>query len=284
MSSGGSTSRTGSAQKWAKPFAINAANETQSVYNDAQPGLQNITGQVQGMLPGIQAKYEAGNPVLNAASGYDVNLLGRDPYAGSSQLNNLINSTGQHVMDQTNANFGSRGSFGGTAHTEAVARALADNENGLRYQDAQNVMGMQQQASAGAPQKAAADYLGISPLLQAAQLGAQLPYTGTTALSGSLSELFNGGKTVTQPDTLGSLMKGAGSAASAAAASDRRVKENIERVGELPDGLGVYRWNYVWDGPETRHEGVMADEVAALRPWALGPEIAGYATVVYGAL
>jgi hypothetical protein len=30
--------------------------------------------------------------------------------------------------------------------------------------------------------------------------------------------------------------------------------------------------------------GVMADEVAKLRPWALGPKRAGFATVNYGAL
>ena len=55
-------------------------------------------------------------------------------------------------------------------------------------------------------------------------------------------------------------------------------------MGELEDGLGVYRWNYIWDDPSVRFEGVMADEVEALRPWALGPVINGYATVNYGAL
>ena len=36
--------------------------------------------------------------------------------------------------------------------------------------------------------------------------------------------------------------------------------------------------------PEGVIRGVMADEVAALRPWALGPEVAGFATVNYAAL
>lgn len=68
----------------------------------------------------------------------------------------------------------------------------------------------------------------------------------------------------------------------ATVASDRRLKRDIERVGELEDGLGVYEYDYVWGGG--RQRGVMADEVAQLRPWALGPEIAGYSTVDYGAL
>lgn len=64
--------------------------------------------------------------------------------------------------------------------------------------------------------------------------------------------------------------------------SDRRLKTNISKIGQEPDGLGIYSYRYVWsDEPQT---GVMADEVARLRPWALGPVVGGYATVNYGAL
>lgn len=64
--------------------------------------------------------------------------------------------------------------------------------------------------------------------------------------------------------------------------SDRRLKHAIEKVGEFADGLGVYVFSYL--GSNQRHKGVMADEVERLRPWALGPKVAGYATVNYGAL
>ena len=64
--------------------------------------------------------------------------------------------------------------------------------------------------------------------------------------------------------------------------SDRRLKHSIEKIGKLADGLGVYLFSYL--GSNQRHRGVMADEVARLRPWALGPKIAGYVTVNYGAL
>jgi hypothetical protein len=80
------------------------------------------------------------------------------------------------------------------------------------------------------------------------------------------------------------LAKTAGSAMSAGAASDPRLKENILKHGELSDGLGVYSWNYVWDAPEERYKGVMADEVETLRPWALGPEVGGYKSVDYSKL
>ena len=49
-------------------------------------------------------------------------------------------------------------------------------------------------------------------------------------------------------------------------ASDRRLKTNIQAVGVLDDGLKVYSYRYKSGGPV--HIGVMADEVAVLRPQA----------------
>lgn len=66
------------------------------------------------------------------------------------------------------------------------------------------------------------------------------------------------------------------------AASDRRLKTNIKKLGEYADGLGRYAFDYIWGGP--RVIGVMADEVQRLRPYALGPVIEGYATVDYSKL
>ena len=56
----------------------------------------------------------------------------------------------------------------------------------------------------------------------------------------------------------------------------------------MSDGLGIYDFDYLpIEGqiaaymPEGRQRGVMAHEVAVLRPEALGPVIDGYATVDY---
>lgn len=82
------------------------------------------------------------------------------------------------------------------------------------------------------------------------------------------------------PSTLGSIASGIGGIASIF--SDRRLKTAIRKVGEFADGLGIYTFRY--HGSKQRVRGVMADEVAALRPWALGPKTAGFDTVNYGAL
>jgi hypothetical protein len=63
--------------------------------------------------------------------------------------------------------------------------------------------------------------------------------------------------------------------------SDPRLKTNVEELGVADNGLGIYRYNYIWD-KETKHVGYMADEVAALFPEALGPLLeGGYMTVDY---
>lgn len=64
--------------------------------------------------------------------------------------------------------------------------------------------------------------------------------------------------------------------------SDRRLKRDIVLLDRADDGLGLYAFRMI-DDPE-RRIGVMADEVAAIRPWALGAEVGGFKTVHYGAL
>jgi hypothetical protein len=64
--------------------------------------------------------------------------------------------------------------------------------------------------------------------------------------------------------------------------SDPRLKTDIVLLDRESDGLGIYRYNYTGDARE--YIGVMADEVALIRPHALGPVIDGYATVNYTAL
>lgn len=64
--------------------------------------------------------------------------------------------------------------------------------------------------------------------------------------------------------------------------SDRSLKSDVVRVNEYSDGLGIYHYNVPW--AEARQHGVMADEVAKLRPYALGPKMSGFDTVNYRAI
>ena len=71
-------------------------------------------------------------------------------------------------------------------------------------------------------------------------------------------------------------------------ASDRRVKENIVRIGNHSLGIGLYLFDYK---PEFRKQwgsgrqfGVMADEVEIVMPEAVSVHPDGYKMVNYGML
>lgn len=84
-----------------------------------------------------------------------------------------------------------------------------------------------------------------------------------------------------QQSTFGALLGGLGTLGGAAIkASDRRLKENIERIGETDLGLGIYRFNYI--GKPGIEIGVMADEVEKLLPQAVIRGDDGYSMVNYG--
>jgi hypothetical protein len=61
--------------------------------------------------------------------------------------------------------------------------------------------------------------------------------------------------------------------------SDRRLKKDIKLIGRTDEGLNVYEFRYIdGSGP---YIGVMAQEVAEMKPEALGPTVNGYMTVDY---
>jgi hypothetical protein len=64
--------------------------------------------------------------------------------------------------------------------------------------------------------------------------------------------------------------------------SDIRLKRDIVELGELDNGLRLYRYRYLWS--DTVYVGVMAQEVAALRPDAVSRGEDGYLRVDYGRL
>jgi hypothetical protein len=64
--------------------------------------------------------------------------------------------------------------------------------------------------------------------------------------------------------------------------SDIRLKRDIVEVGQLPDGLHLYRYRYLWS--DTVYVGVMAQEVLTIAPDAVVRGDDGYLRVDYGRL
>jgi hypothetical protein len=64
--------------------------------------------------------------------------------------------------------------------------------------------------------------------------------------------------------------------------SDVRLKRDIVLVGRLDDGLGLYRYRYLWS--DQVYVGVMAQEVALIHPDAVVRGFDGYLRVYYSRL
>ena len=64
-----------------------------------------------------------------------------------------------------------------------------------------------------------------------------------------------------------------------ALASDRRLKENIIKIGEAISGLGIYKFNYLNTGKQ--YIGAMADEVVNIFPEAVEVMSNGFLAVKY---
>lgn len=122
-------------------------------------------------------------------------------------------------------------------------------------------VGLPQGISYSPTQVAPTDVIGANAL--AAQVNQQNAALKSQANSGLMSGLFS----------LGS---------SAILASDRRLKTDIRRLGTRRDGLGVYLYRYEAGGPATF--GVMAQEVAKVRPDAVLRRSDGVLAVNYAAL
>lgn len=288
------SSVSGSAQKWAQPYATAGASAVQNVFNQNQPGLDRLTQMVQGdIVPSLSGKYKAGLPGVGQAQGYYGDVLSGKYLEGNPHLDQIISRMRSNVADGVNSQFSLAGRYGSGMHTDVLADSLADAEGGLRYQNYATEMDRMGQAAQGSLNANTAD---ISQLLAALGVGAELPYVGSSNLGNSLGALFNGGtSTQTQkgPGLLGSLLGGAAQIGSAAimaggkAASARELKTDIEEVGlwDGKDALRRYRFRYRGDPSRTVYEGVMADEVKALRPHAYVPNFVGdKAGVNYAAL
>lgn len=78
---------------------------------------------------------------------------------------------------------------------------------------------------------------------------------------------------------MGGMFGLAGQGLQLAMMSDRRLKENIRRVGTLDNGLAVY--TYRMKGDEREQIGLMADEVAKVRPEAVVRHPSGFDMVRY---
>jgi hypothetical protein len=263
-----------------------AADTLKGAYNAAAPNIQGVSDQITGLLPGLLDRAQNGDPSLNAAQGYITKTLGQDP-AQNPFLDQMIAQTGQNTANGLRSNMGTRGITGGTAYQGILAQALAQNEGSMRYTDWNNGQTRQAQAAGMAPGVSGAQTALYGPAFDAAN-AVTMPLQAASGyaqgMGGLLGQYTN---TKTSNPWGSSLLGGVGGVLSGlgsmgASFSDERLKENIRHVGQTNGGVPLY--SYTYKGDDAPHIGPMAQEVAALQPDALGPEVGGFMTVRYGEL
>ncbi len=292
-----STSASGSAQTWAKPYATQGAQDILNVYNQAAPGLQatqdNVNSQLANLRTtgsGLSAQASNFGKTAGQANSYYGDVIGGKYMSGNPYIQNIMQQLGQGITDQVGSSFEAGGRYGSGAYVGELGKQLGNTYSQLLYGNYSDEMNRRMQAAQAADsalaQSQQAQSANAQQQLAAAQLASQVPYTGINALGNSLGALFNGGTATSTGKTPGLLDYAAQAAAAyATSGSDRRLKKDIVKLGELEDGLGIYEWTYHHDPSNTRCRGVMADEVKKLRPQAYVENFRdGYAGVNYATL
>lgn len=229
-----------------------------------------------------------------------------------------LSALNNNITNQINSQFAAGGRTGGGANTLSLATGLANGEAPiLTNQYNQNVQNQQNAANSqfagnntsaqlqsGMTQQAAANQntglndtsaalqnsiFGPSTALGAAQLGQSIPAQnlGMLASIGTpLAGLFtnqtgsgSGTNTASGIQDLTGILGGLGSIFGGNKSSDRRLKQDIKRVGTLDNGLPVYLYRYKAGGPF--EIGLMAQDVEHVTPAAIGENGDGFKTVNY---
>lgn len=216
---------------------------------------------MSGLFGGSKTKSTSNNQAYGTLSDNFGGLLG-NAGTGANALSALLSgdtSGFQKFKDATGFNFesqeGSRGITGNNAargllRSGSTGQALVNYGNEIENKYANNYM---------------------DRLLNQSNLGFQAG--GLLAQAGQQSN----SKSKSKPGLGGFL----GQMAGGVAASDRRLKKDVEQIGTYGD-LPLFRYSYI--NVPGEQIGVMAQDVAKHYPRALGPEVFGYLTVDYDKL
>lgn len=195
-----------------------AAGNITNAYNQAAPGLQAGAQKFGGILDSVLSRYQAGDPNITAARGYNADVLGGKYLdAGNPYLQAMIDQTGNDVSNGVSASLGTRGLTGGSAHSGIVARELAKNSTALRYGDYGAERDRMGQAVSQVPGLIAAENGILDPAFQAYE-AMQAPVRAAVGAGqgvGGLLGQYQNTKTTQKGSLAGLLAQMAGNAAQA---------------------------------------------------------------------
>lgn len=251
--------------------------------------------------------------MVKDASEYDssANINKRSGMAAANVNQQFSNAAAQQSRLMGRYGLSSSGAFKNQARDQALATVGA--QNGAAFDTMDKAISLRAGAAnfgRNMPNTAASYYAGSTNSgnsASAASTGAlSNQMASTSGMSGAYGNRISGinsyGNTMAnvynaQAQQWGSVASGLGSMAGGGASyinstsnptfmglvggmlSDRRAKKNIRRVGQTDDGLPIYTYEYKDGGPTQM--GVIAQEVAEVKPEAVVPHESGMLAVDY---
>lgn len=207
---GKKTKQTNAPSKYAQPYITNAADTLQTAVRGNQGNVDAISGQMQGMLPGLASRLTGSNPLTDAAKGYATDVLGgRYLGQGNPYLEGMVSEARSNAFDTVNGGFGRSGMAGGTGHMQSLGRGLGQAELGLRYNDYAGERARMDGMANSAGQISVSDLAALPYYLNLADSAATIPLTNAQALAGGMGGLMGQYNTTTQKQGgLGSALGG----------------------------------------------------------------------------
>lgn len=278
MASGGSKTQTTTSSPWAGALpgmntAMSAAMNP-AAFNpfDTKSLVAGFNNDQATGMQGVRRDAGRASQLANMGTSAMQGMLssGPNPYLGD-----LYNMGSRNIANDVNAQFSKAGRYGSGAQTDVLTSRLGDMWSqmaGNAYENDQNRK-LQATSQLGSlyelGQQGNRDLLGVGAMQQGQEQSVlDAPRNNIEWLANIASGLGSTGSSQTgrNPNYRSATdnLIGLGSTlGSAWLLSDRRLKTDVERLGEDEFGLPWYEYRYIWDAPEVRRVGVMADEAPA---------------------
>ena len=311
MSKGGTQTTVQKSDPWgpAQPYLKDALADAGDLYdqggfhiqpypNDRVAGFGDVSLLGQGAT--VQQALQ-GTPLVGQASDTLSGMMDYDYQSG------LLDQVKQNALGSAipaaMAQFAGSGMGNSTLAMDTVGRAATEAVAPYEYGAHENTLGRMMSAAGMAPGMEEAAYLPGRMLQGVGAMRDQMSQQELDALMAAYyedqnmdanaiqnySNLLMGyggqggtqvGETTTDSGPMGMIGGGLQSLAFAnmlfpGMFSDRRLKRDIEKIGETPGGTNLYSFRYIWGDDE--QIGVMADEV----PHAVSGHVGGFAVVDY---
>lgn len=201
--------------KFAKPYITQGANALNDAYGANSGQIQNATNSVVGLLPDMINKYQEGDAGVNAARGYNVDVLAGKYLNSNPWFDQVVNASNDDIRNQSQAALSLKGLTGGSDYANIISKNVGRNTAGMRSANYDNERSRMATAAGQAPGLASADVFRIAPMLAMLE-ASQTPIQAAAGYAGGLGGLLGGYTNSTQKKSPWEyIAQAAGNAASA---------------------------------------------------------------------